>query len=318
MNTIKTIIKSPITRWIFLGVALAGLLWALIGNWRSFLDALTLMPWWVTPAAVGLALAYVFFTLWSWRVVLTDLGSHLSWNASTQLFGISQIGKYIPGGVWNIVAAAQIGRDHKISARRSVTAMTVAMLISLLTGVGLGVVTILGTSKTIRVPMWLIVLLLAALCIVLVPPVLNRLIRFGFKLLKRPEPETQLTFAGLALSTLLSLIAWIVAGAQIWILALGLGMKPDFGGLLLSVGAYALAWVVGFLVIFVPAGTGVRESILGLFFAGVLSSGGILATVLVSRIAMTIADLLVAGLGFLLVALGRRREPGPGTDTPSA
>ena len=50
-----------------------------------------------------------------------------------------------------------------------------------------------------------------------------------------------------------------------------------------------------------PAGTGVREGILSLFFTGVLSSGGVLAVVLVSRIAMTVADLVFAGTGALLL-----------------
>ena len=88
---------------------------------------------------------------------------------------------------------------------------------------------------------------------------------------------------------MLAIIAWGVAGVQVWLLAVGFGMSPSVSGLLLAVGAYALAWVVGFLAVFMPAGTGVREGILSLFFTGVLSSGGVLAVVLVSRIAMTVA-----------------------------
>ena len=153
---------------------------------------------------------------------------------------------------------------------------------------------------SIQVPVWLIVLLLVVLIALLMPPVLNRLIGFGFKLLKRPVPERQMTFKGLGLATLLAVVAWIIAGIQVWVLACGFAMRPSMASLMLSIGAYALAWVVGFLVVFVPAGTGVRESVLGLFFAGVLSSGSVLAVVLISRIAMTIADLMFAGVGVLL------------------
>lgn len=301
MNTLKKIINSPIVRWVFLAIALIGLLWVIIRNWDSLVDALAVLPAWIAVGSVVLAVVYVFFTLWSWRVILADLGSDLDWDASVQLFGVSQIGKYIPGGVWNIVAAAQIGRDYKIPARRSATAMTLAVLISLLSGTGIGVITVLGTSVTLQVPTWLIVALLVVLIALLTPPVLNRLIAFGFKLLKRPAPEHQMTAKGLVTATLLAIIAWCVAGVQIWLLAIGFGMQLSVTGLLLSVGAYALAWVVGFLVVFVPAGTGVRESVLGLFFAGILSSGGVLAVVLVSRIAMTIADLLFAGVGALML-----------------
>lgn len=306
MNTLKKIINSPIVRWVFLAIALIGLLWVIIRNWDSLVDALAVLPAWIAVGSAMLAVVYVFFTLWSWRVILADLGSDLGWGASVQLFGVSQIGKYIPGGVWNIVAAAQIGRDYRIPARRSATAMTLAVLISLLSGTGIGVITVLGTSVTLQVPTWLIVTLLVALIVLLTPPVLNRLIAFGFKLLKRPAPEHQMTARGLAIATLLAIIAWCVAGVQIWLLAIGFGMQLDVTGLLLSVGAYALAWVVGFLVVFVPAGTGVRESVLGLFFSGILSSGGVLAVVLVSRIVMTVADLMFAGIGALL--MHRRKQ----------
>ena len=189
MKLLKKIAGSPITRWVFLAIALVGLVWAVAKNWHSLLEALAVLPAWIAAVSILLAIVYVFFTLWSWKIILADLGSSLSWNASVQLFGVSQIGKYIPGGVWNIVAAAEIGRNHRIPARRSVTAMTVAVLISLLSGTGIGAVTVLGTSVTIQVPTWAIIVLLIILVALLTPPVLNRLIGFGFKLLKRPAPE---------------------------------------------------------------------------------------------------------------------------------
>lgn len=300
MNKLKKVFGSPLLRWIFLFVALAGLVWAVVKNLDSLVSSLALLPWYVAVSAVALAVVYVFFTMCSWKTILKDIGSDIDWNAATQLFGVSQIGKYIPGGVWNIVAAAEIGRDHDIPARRSVTAMTVAVLISLLSGAGIGVITILSTSVSIQIPTWLIVALLMFLVILLMPPVLNRLIEFGFKLLKRPAPERRLTFSGLGLATILAIIAWVISGVQIWILACGFGVSPSVDSLALAVGSYALAWVAGFLVVFVPAGTGVRESVLGIFFVGILSSGGVLAVVLISRIAMTVADLAFAGVGALL------------------
>lgn len=109
------------------------------------------------------------------------MGSPLDWSTATQLFGISQVGKYIPGGVWNIVTATKIGRDHNIPARRSVTAMTVAVLSSLLTGTGIGVITIISTSVAIQAPIWAILLLLIALIALLMSPVLNRLIAFAIQ-----------------------------------------------------------------------------------------------------------------------------------------
>ena len=110
----------------------------------------------------------------------------------------------------------------------------------------------------------------------------------------------------MGLATLLAVIAWRIAGIQIWLLAYGFGMDLSISNMALSIGAYALAWVAGFLVVFVPAGTGVREGVLGLLFAGSLSPGGILAVVLVSHITMTFADLAFAGAGALLRTSNKR------------
>ena len=55
-----------------------------------------------------------------------------------------------------------------------------------------------------------------------------------------------------------ALFAWVFNGLQIWPLVLvHSGMS-----LLLSVGGYAFAWSVGFLVVFAPGGLGVREVVL--------------------------------------------------------
>ena len=296
----------PLIRWFFLAIALAALIRVIIKNWNPLVTALATLSWQIAAAGFLLAVVYIFFTLWPWRVILADLGSPLDWSTATQLFGISQVGKYIPDGVWNIVAATKIGRDHNIPARRSVTAMTVAVLSSLLTGTGIGVITIIGTSVAIQAPTWAILPLLIALIALLMSPVLNRLIAFGFNLFEKPAPERQISFKSLGLATLLAVIAWRIAGIQIWLLAYGFGMDLSISNMALSIGAYALAWVAGFLVVFVPAGTGVREGVLGLLFAGSLSSEGILAVVLVSRITMTFADLAFAGAGALLRMSNKR------------
>ena len=56
--------------------------------------------------------------------------------------------------------------------------MTVAVLSSLLTGTGIGAITIIGTSAAIQSPTWAILLLLIALIALLMSPVVNRLIAF--------------------------------------------------------------------------------------------------------------------------------------------
>ncbi|NAZ85625.1 hypothetical protein GTR00_05830 [Kineococcus sp. T90] len=87
-------------------------------------------------------------------------------------------------------------------------------------------------------------------------------------------------------------------------LAHALGGGWPAGRLLaLALGGYALAWVVGFLVVLAPAGAGARELVLAAVVALAVGGGGAAVVVLGSRVLLTLADLLLA-LGALAAAPG--------------
>ena len=75
--------------------------------------------------------------------------------------------------------------------------------------------------------------------------------------------------------------------------------------LALSLGAYALAWSVGFLIIFFPGGIGPREWALIAVLAPVMSSASALVVALASRVVTTVGDLVWAGVG---LAIGRAQN----------
>jgi len=104
----------------------------------------------------------------------------------------------------------------------------------------------------------------------------------------------------------------VFAGLQVWMVAVELGMSADARTFALAVGGYALAWVVGFLVILVPAGAGAREGVLLAILVGSLPSGSTILLVLVSRALLTVVDLGFAAVGGLLA---RRSRPAPATST---
>lgn len=85
-------------------------------------------------------------------------------------------------------------------------------------------------------------------------------------------------------------------------------MTPNVPTLLLCIGGYAMAWSVGFLVIFVPAGAGVREVILAVVLGGSLAAGEVLVVVILSRLVLTIADVALGLLGLVLGRRMRRRR----------
>ena len=108
--------------------------------------------------------------------------------------------------------------------------------------------------------------------------------------------------------------SWVAVGLQVFVLSRAVGVDwPTGSALALAVGGYALAWLVGFLVVLAPAGAGARELVLGAVVALATGSGAAAVVVLGSRVLLTVADLVLA-LGALAGhrrAAARERPPVP-------
>ena len=147
--------------------------------------------------------------------------------------------------------------------------------------------------------------------VLLSPPVLNRLLRLAFRVTRRPATDITVSGSALLASTAWGFLQWVGFGLQAWLLARGLGGGHD-RLLLLAVGAFALAWVVGFLVVFVPAGAGAREAALVLVLGPTLGNANALALALVSRALMIVGDLVVVGFAVVSARVhARRAAAGP-------
>ncbi|WP_116949981.1 lysylphosphatidylglycerol synthase domain-containing protein [Jiangella endophytica] len=302
MTRLLALTRQPWVRRVFLALALSAAVWAVAGRWDEVRAAWSALPPLTVLAAFAVALAYVLATMASWRAVLTDLGSAVPLGPAARMFLLSQLGKYLPGGVWNLVAAAEIGADLRIPRRRSVTVMAVALLVSIVTGLLVAAVAVLAGPSDVRDTYGVALLALPLLAALLAPPVLNRLLGFLLRRLGRAPLEHPLSAAGVARASAWALLAWLLAGLHVHLLVTALGADASLATAALATGAYALAWTVGFLVVVVPAGVGVREAVLGLVLAGQLSGGAVVIAVLASRLLLTVADLALG-----LAAARRRR-----------
>lgn len=302
MSRLLAVLRSTPVRAAFLILAVVAAVWAVVAQREAVADALGRVGVRGTLAALAASCAYVAATALSWRALLADLGSRLPIGAAARVFFVSQVAKYLPGGVWNVVAAAELGADHEVPRRRSVAVMLVSLLVSCATGALLAVVGLL--ASTAATALWWVALALPVFLVVLAPPMLGRLVDLALRLTKRPALEQRPTWRGIGAGVAWQLVAWLFAGLQVYLLAAPVGLPGGMLGFLLATGGYALAWTVGFLAIVVPAGVGVREVVLGATLGGAVATGGAVMVVLLSRVLLTVVD-LAAGLGALLA--GRRR-----------
>ena len=307
MRYLTTLLRSTVVRTGFLVIALGLAVFAVVRERSSVAEALTRMDLVSVLVSVVLGAVYVGFTFLAWRSVLADLGSRLPVRTAGPLFVVSQLGKYVPGGVWNVVAAAELGSEHAIPRRRSLSAMAVAVLVSVVTGVAVAVLAVAIAPAQVRAAYGWVLWAAPVALVLLAPPVLNRVLGLAFRLMRREPLEEPLTTAGLSRAVGWSVASWLAAGLQVWVLGRAVGMDGTVSTLALSIGGYALAWVVGFLVVFVPAGLGAREVVLAALLAGQLDSGGVLTVVLLSRLVLTVVD-VAAGVGGVALARQETRR----------
>jgi hypothetical protein len=292
---------------------------AVVDDWSEFrtgLDRLGVM-------ASFEALVCILIGLWLnfevWRGLMAAAGSKLPFAAGCRIYFIGQLGKYMPGSVWPVLTQMEIGRAYKVPRQRSATIVMLSMMVGLTSGLLATVVGLPFMAGDKTREYWWVLLFIPVMLVCLHPKVLNPVIERGLRLIRRPPPEAPLSGRTIARAVAVNLAAWFFNGLQIWVLLNRLGAH---GGhtLLTAIGAYALAWTVGFVIVFLPAGSVIREVILVATLSPLLVGGHdpAYAIALVSRLVTILGDLVGAGVAGLLGIGAPRPAPEPEDDVEVA
>jgi uncharacterized membrane protein YbhN (UPF0104 family) len=281
---------------LIIGLCLAALALARVGR-DAFDEMMLISPGWLVAALAILTAGTLLGTI-AWWLLLRALGGPVPLLTGVAIAHLSQLGKYVPGMIVVPIAQAELGRSHGLRAREIVTAFSLSLVLSVMSAliVGIGGLA-LGASEVAREYLWLL-LLLAPLPVLMSGRALSLLLGVALKVLRRPA-EFSIAGRQLRIALGIQILATIVGGLHVWFLAIALGAEP-LEALLPAVGGMSLAWVVGFLVAFVPAGIGVREGVLILVLEPLVGGAQAVAIAIVSRLLFTVMDLLLAGVALYL------------------
>ncbi|MCY4507405.1 MAG: hypothetical protein OXG35_10670 [Acidobacteria bacterium] len=277
------------------GTALAvlGIAWVAM-RFRRYGDALgpAAVPGVVWACAAGLAIVYAgadALLALAWRALLHTQGTPAGRAWSLQTYGVSQLSKYVPGNVMHLASrqllGASAGVPHATLAGSSLYELvglaSAGLLLSLL-----ALPLIDGSRFRWVTPAAGATIVLLALALVRMAsgPLTARVL--GYHLLF-------LLTASLTFATPLALLSPDAARTLPWAAACG---------------AYAAAWLAGFLPPGAPAGLGVREAVLVLLLGGHAAEQDLLPAVVLSRVVTALGDTLFFGAA---VWMGRR-EPADG------
>ena len=283
----------------FLVLAVAAFAWALAGQWSEVVDRLADQEPLVLLGSLGLALVGVYVSFLLWRGTLATLGSTLPVRPGARLFFVTQLGKYLPGAVWPVLAQMRMGREHGIPRQRMGLAFLLTLGVTTLVGVLLGAAALPALLRAEGRVVLVGLLAVPVLLVLLVPQVLNALLDRSLRLLRRPGLEVPLSGRDVSRGVGVAVLFWLLYSGHVWLLAVGLGADP-LETFPVALGGFAIAFSLGPLLVVLPAGAGVREAVLVVLLSGVLSTPDATAVALTSRALLILTDGLLA-LGAVLV-----------------
>src|SRR5215472_15402363 len=233
---------APLSRWLspfvrlmrskpvrigFLAIVLALLGIALTDEAGTLWHELARLSVPVVLLAFFFCLCGLFGSLMVWREVLADLGSRLSIPEAARIMFIGQLGKYLPGSIWPVLAQSELGADRGIPRSRSAVSVLVSYAVMSTSGIVAAIVTLpFATAASIAQYFWILFLLPVA-AVLLSPPVLNRLLGLVLRLSGRPVGQETVSYRGLARTMVWALAGWLFNGLTVYVLMRQLAGHPQ-------------------------------------------------------------------------------------------
>jgi glycosyltransferase 2 family protein len=289
-----------------------------VGRRHELAEVLAELAWPAVLAALLLAVVAQLAALASYREITADLGSPLPPRPAGKVYFVSQLGKYLPGSVWGMVALVSLAARQQVPRRTSVAAGVINLVVSVATAGALAALLLpFGARDTVR-HFWYLALLLPVLLAGLHPQVVVGALDVALRKVGRVPVPSRMSYAGTVRAAGWQTVCWLLYGVHAAVLAVGIGAPASPATVAVAVGGFALAYGIGPLFVLTPAGAGVRETALVLLLGGALDgsagSTGALALALVSRLLLVVTEFGQAGVWVLLARTGRptpSREPVP-------
>ena len=285
-------------------------------NWDEVAPHLGSISGQAWAIAIIAALSSPALTMLGWRRVLADLGSPLPLGNAAGVFLVGQLGKYVPGSVWSVIVQTEMAARSGVPRRRTGVVGLITLAMALLTGALLGlpaVPALVNLGESISVA--LVGLACLAMVVALYPPFLNRAIDRLLRLIRREPLEHELSGRAIITMAVWFILSWVCTGVAVWAFASDLAESSGSSAYLalVCISGFALASAVGMLSIVLPAGVGIREAVLVILLAGLLTAPAATAVVILARFLTVVADVVWALVGWLWARSHHLTPPQPMT-----
>ncbi|KQC10671.1 MAG: hypothetical protein APR62_11710 [Smithella sp. SDB] len=279
-------------------------------NWESVRTFHLQVNWGYILVGILMIIANYLCTTLGWHMGISclDKNAKIKYSQSIALVNISQLGKYIPGKLWSYVVQiywlASKGVPKTTALYLNAMTAVLPVLVSLLMGSFLLMMCSdwhhLKTGLTILICLLIIVNLL----------IFNRNIMKLFVDMVSRISGRKFVFRQLSTSRILSMELFYIIGAFFWglagcFIAMGMGINLNISKIISISSAMLLGDVIGFLILIVPGGLGVREGTMYLILRNADGIQFALIFPMIIRLITLIADLIMGVVSVLII--GRKK-----------
>jgi uncharacterized membrane protein YbhN (UPF0104 family) len=286
-------------------VVLAVFVYVLRDAWREALPLLRTADLGDIGIAILVLAAYYLMFVLGWQWILHGLGIRIGYSLALQAEMASMLAKYVPGLFWTPLARVLWVRRAGVH-RNEVVVGSIALEAGLSAIAGVlvftaGVVLVDGSWRVL-VPLGIFTVLVAVL---IHPRVYERLAHRLFeRFVGTPEVPVLRYRRMLALLAYYGL-SWLVGGVAMLFLMRSLGDDPAWSIVPYLGGTAAVGAIVAVLTVVAPSGLGVREGSTYALLLAVTSPGVALGVTVLNRLAITLVEALLLGLGVLVWRFAR-------------
>jgi glycosyltransferase 2 family protein len=272
-------------------------------------------PRWGPIAASGLVVLGTYVLLIAiWRGALTLWGARLPFRDAAHVWFVSNLGKYVPGKVWQIGAMGIMAQRRGVTAAAAVGSAIMLTLVNIAVGfavvfaTGARVLEAVGASRrtTALGALASVAVIVALLATPAVLPHLSGTIRrFSGRDVALPSFPARAVW----LAIVGNAAAWLLYGVAFQLLAGGVLGRPT-GDWVGYTAVYTGSYLVGYLVLFAPGGLVFREAamVAGLTRLGLTTAPEAALLAVASRLWLTVLE-IAPGVLFMAFAAARPAPP---------
>ena len=271
-----------------------------------------------------IVLATYLLLVEAWRSTLRAWGDQLSYRTAARIWFVSNLGKYLPGKVWQIAAMGAMAQQSGVSAAAAVGSALVVNLVSIIAGVAVIVATAgkrvalaagsrtAGVDERTSVLIAIGVVTLGIIALALTPALVPRLAKLAARVTGKKIGIPTVPPRAIWIAAASTAASWVLYGVAFALFASGITPRAA-GNAAAYIAVYTGSYLAGYLALFVPGGVGVREAAIVLAMPRFQLASTADATIIAitSRLWLTVLEILP---GLLLMRRGDRDRRQPAQD----